>query len=726
MPWYYGFRIYLSANLLHFFLIIPFSFFIFAQKIPEIAEKKGFLTSDSTGIRGALPIVHDPLDITSEEEIDSLVNTYAAMAEAAADSARVRRGSGITVETEGEKHHIFDKDGILNQFFSWMFYLTLVSYVLGLLYNMPFKRLFIKIRRGREIPEKLQAFCKKHLLHSHLVNAFIVIMPSLLVITYYLIFVMLKEQAGTNLELEAFREFFYLTLIATFLEFLFVFYWQKHRVRQYYIVQVYAPEELRGRLDRKGKGRIRSRLVMASAMTTLLPLLVVLSYLIQSLTKVKDLGIKEMSGESWSILMGPWGTMIGKMTDQGTFAIENIKWMSYVNATDTLSMFVGISTGIMVSVIYLLFFIRWTNKDITQPVKELLMNMRETRGGESDSYTLVRTSDEIGELAEGYNEMIKKIHEHVEQISRLNRDLEEKVEERTREVVMQKEEIEAQKEEIEAQLDMATRQRDTISRQKDQILDSIRYAERIQSAILPPGDFLSENTADHFVLYMPRDIVSGDFYWTSMVNGKLLLAAADCTGHGVPGAFLSVLGISSMNEIVNTQGEVHPHQVLEQLRTFVIRSMHQSGIRGEAQDGIEIALCMIDLKTRLLEFAGANRHLYLVRRGKKGSTGNSHELIQVRGDRIPIGIYEQEPGPFTNHQVQLMKGDAIYLFSDGYVDQLGGPRRKTFRAVHFRELLLQNQGLAMEAQKKLLLEKHLAWRGNNEQIDDILVMGIRI
>jgi serine phosphatase RsbU (regulator of sigma subunit) len=291
------------------------------------------------------------------------------------------------------------------------------------------------------------------------------------------------------------------------------------------------------------------------------------------------------------------------------------------------------------------------------------------------------------------------------------------VEERTREVVEQKEEIEAQKEEIEAQLDLATLQRDTISKQKDLILDSIHYAERIQSAILPPLHLLEKKLSDHFVLFKPRDIVSGDYYWAREKDGKLLLAVADCTGHGVPGGFLSMLGISSMNEIVNRSKSLDPGKILEELRDVVIASMHQTGSKGEAQDGIEIALCIIDLKLKVMEYAGANRPLYLIRDGA---------VQHYRPDRMPIGIYEQDPLNFTNHIIELKKGDSIYLFSDGYVDQLGGPRRKTFRVVNFRKLLLDIQDQPMERQKAILMEKMARWQGKVEQIDDILVMGCRI
>ena len=539
-----------------------------------------------------------------------------------------------------------------------------------------------------------------------------------------MVFILLKNDYQGDIEKDLFIRFLYVTLAASLLEFLFAYYWQKHRVHLKYIDHLYSEEELRVRVFRKKKGRIRNRYLIASVITTFLPLLIVVVYLVLSITSVKELGHESLSLEQREILIGPYGTVfdLGKESVD----VERLDWLFYVNAGDSLLMIIGICNGILVSFIYLLLFTRWTNQDITRPVKELLTNMRNTRGGETEKYTIVRTNDEIGELAEGYNEMTTKIHEHVERISKMNRDLEKTVDERTQEVVMQKEEIEAQKEEIEAQLDMATLQRDTISRQKEQILDSIRYAERIQSAILPPAQYLAESLADHFILFKPRDIVSGDYYWTTFKDGKLLIAVADCTGHGVPGAFLSVLGISSMNEIVNRKGPIHANQILEHLRDFVIHTLHQTGTRGEDQDGIEIALCVIDPGKKTLEFAGANRPLYLVRGAPGNRDDPSPEFIHIKGDRMPIGIYEQESAPFTNHKVSLKKNDTIYLFSDGYVDQLGGPRRKTFRSVHFREYLTRIQAHTMEEQKNLLLEKHESWRGEEEQIDDILVIGIRI
>ena len=732
IPSYYGFRVYLTSNLLYSFLIIPFLLFLGAKSIPELAKNKGWLDGNGSFLVDSLATQVDSIDFTDSETIDSLVNQAIVMGEEFVDSIAEEKkhpriivsGPGRDADKEDEDRILLAAKGPFAKFFRLLFLFTLAGYIAGLIYNNPFKRYFKKIRRKQEIPDKLKKYCRNQLLKTPVINALIITLPSVLVLLYALFFILMKTQLEAEIEEDMFREFFYLAVLATLLEFLFVFYWQKHRVHIRYIEHFYSKKELRAKVFKRKGGRIRDRLLIASGMTTTLPLLIVLVYLIQSLTRVKSLNLLELSGESRDILIGPWGTMLNQGAD--TFSLEKFNWLIYVNAIDSLSMIIGISTGIMVSLLYLVLFIRWTNRDITHPVKELLTNIRNTRTGETEHYTIVRTNDEIGELAECYNDMTREIHEHVQHISRMNRDLEKTVVERTQEVVMQKEEIEAQKEEIEAQLDLATQQRDTIAWQNEQILDSIRYAERIQSAILPPEQHLAAYLREHFILFKPRDIVSGDFYWSSLKNGKLLIAAADCTGHGVPGAFLSMLGISSMNEIVNRKENLNAREILENLRSIIIQSLHQEGIRGEARDGIEIAMCIIDPVKLSLEFAGANRPLYLVRPKDGKPADASPEVIRYPGDRMPIGIYEQENTPFTNHVIKLKKNDSIYLFSDGYVDQLGGPDRKTYRVIRFRELLKGIQDKSMEEQKQLLLEEHESWKGKVEQIDDILVVGIRL
>jgi len=724
IPKFYGLRVYLTSILLYFFLVLPFIGFIIFQNVPNFIENRSGGMEQVAATADSLIAAIDSVQVFTEEELDNLVNLAI---QGDADALLEPEGDTVQVETEDEEadgFKMFSDKGPFSRYFTLLFILLAVSLLAGSVYNRPFKRYFKKRRRKKEISQKLHAVCKKRLFKIPLVNSLIITMPNIVVIVYSLIFLVSKVSFDEEVERNMFIQLHYLTIVATLLEFLFVYYWVKHRVHIRYIDHIYSEIDLRKQIFRRKGGKIRNRFLVASGMTTFLPLVVVMVYMVLSITSVKELKLDEYSDDHREILFGPWSDIIGigkdlKANNDNGIEVDPgaSEKFFYVNAIDSIVMLVGIGNGILVSFIYLLLFIRWTSRDISWPLKELLINIRNTRGGNKEQYSIVRTNDELGELAEGYNEMTKQIHAHVENISKMNRELEDKVKERTKEVVMQKEEIEAQKEEIEAQLDLATLQRDTISSQKEQILDSIRYAERIQAAILPPIDHLSDHLSDHFILFKPRDIVSGDFYWTKKQGDKLLVAVADCTGHGVPGAFLSMLGISSMNEIINHNEELRASEILEKLRNFMITSLHQTGSKGETQDGIEIALCIIDRKAGTLEFSGANRPVYLVR-------GNS--VQNLKPDRMPIGIYDHQVRPFTNQKVKFKKNDALYLFSDGYVDQLGGPRRKTFRSRRFRELLTEVQNEAMENQKRHLNDALTKWQGEVEQIDDILVIGIKL
>ncbi len=571
IPRFYGLRIYLSSIMLYFFLVFPFIGFIIFQNIPRFIENRGGVKQIAASVDSAGTSLDTLVELKMEEidtmmnlaiqgEIDSLVAKANELEGSHDDTIPGDSEAAILIGPHPEEKdglRMFAEKGPFSRYFSLLFLLLGVSLIVGLIYNLPFKRFFRLLRRRKEIPPKLRAVCKKRLFGVPLINSLIVTMPNIVVIIYSLVFLVSDVRFDEEVERSMFIQLHYLTIVATLLEFLFVYYWQKHRVHIRYIDHLYSEIELRKQVFRRKRGKIRQRFIVASGMTTFLPLVVVMVYLVLSFTSVKKLALDEYSEDHKEVLFGPWSEIIGignKLVSQEGRDAEkkdgNEKFF-YVNAIDSIVMLVGIGNGILVSFIYLLLFIRWTSRDISWPLKELLAHIRNTRAGDTEQYSIVRTNDELGELAEGYNEMTQKIHDYVESISAMNRDLEEKVKERTREVVEQKEEIETQKEEIEAQLDLATLQRDTISKQKDLILDSIHYAERIQSAILPPVQLLKEHLSDHFILFKPRDIVSGDYYWAREKDQKLLIAAADCTGHGVPGGFLSMLGISSMNEIVN-------------------------------------------------------------------------------------------------------------------------------------------------------------------------------
>ena len=290
------------------------------------------------------------------------------------------------------------------------------------------------------------------------------------------------------------------------------------------------------------------------------------------------------------------------------------------------------------------------------------------------------------------------------------RILEDKVLERTAE-------IEKQKEEIEEQRDIATSQRDQIIDQKKAITDSIHYASRIQKAVLPPEKLIEAFLPEHFILNMPRDIVSGDFYWFNLKNNRLIITAADCTGHGVPGAFMSMLGVAFLNEIVNKEQKLTAGNLLDQLRKHIIKSLHQTGKENEAKDGMDMALVIIDLETMQIQLAGAYNPLVLIR---------NNEIIEFKADRMPIGIYFKGDKPFKNHTSDIQKDDVMYMFSDGYVDQFGGKAGRKFMLRNFKTLLLEKHKLPLVAQKELLHTKINEWMKGYEQIDDILVVGLKI
>jgi serine phosphatase RsbU (regulator of sigma subunit) len=270
--------------------------------------------------------------------------------------------------------------------------------------------------------------------------------------------------------------------------------------------------------------------------------------------------------------------------------------------------------------------------------------------------------------------------------------------------------------EIEKQRDIAAAQRDQIGQQKKEITDSIYYASRIQAAILPPDDFMEKILPEHFIFYKPRDIVSGDFYWSYQKNGKIYISAVDCTGHGVPGAFMSMLGVSFLNEIVNKPGINNAADILNELRRYVIMYLHQEEKEGKSKDGMDMAMMIIDTANNRLDFAGAYNPLYHIR---------DDELHEVKADRMPISIYPVDE-PFKNHTIEAKPGDCFYIFSDGFVDQFGGEKISKFKPKNLKKLLLEHHKEPMKTQSKMLDAAFYKWKGTLEQVDDIIIIGVRL
>lgn len=259
-------------------------------------------------------------------------------------------------------------------------------------------------------------------------------------------------------------------------------------------------------------------------------------------------------------------------------------------------------------------------------------------------------------------------------------------------------------------------QKEIIEEKNQSITDSIEYASRIQSAVLPPIGIISEWGYENFILFRPKDIVSGDFYWGLARGAWVCFAAADCTGHGVPGAFMSMLGTAYLNDIVNSRRFETAADILNMLREEVIQSLKQRGVEGEAQDGMDISLCLINRDTGRLHFSGANNPLYFIRKG---------DFRKIEADKMPIGIHRMLDQPFSNHTIDIEPGDVIYLFSDGYADQFGGDDGKKFKYKAFREMLHEIHDRPMDEQQAMIEERFNNWKGINEQVDDVLVIGVR-
>ncbi len=276
--------------------------------------------------------------------------------------------------------------------------------------------------------------------------------------------------------------------------------------------------------------------------------------------------------------------------------------------------------------------------------------------------------------------------------------------------------IEQQRDEIRQQRDMAVEQRDEIMTQKQEITDSIHYAQRIQNALFPSKKSLDVIYKDSFVFDLPRDIVSGDFFWTYRFENISMLAVADCTGHGVPGAFMSLIGLNFLNEIVVSEKCVQPNEVLNQLREKIIDALQQSDRVGDNKDGMDVALVQIDHDRNLLTYSGANNAAFILR---------NNELIELEPDKMPISIFRDINMPFSKKEIEIQPGDGLYMFSDGYIDQFGGKKGKKYKSNNFRKLILSLQQKNMNEQLEILRNKFYKWKGSLDQVDDVLVIGIK-
>lgn len=405
---------------------------------------------------------------------------------------------------------------------------------------------------------------------------------------------------------------------------------------------------------------------------------------------------------------------------------------SMIRSFDSLKFFVlymGVAM-ILVGIFLAIFIVR----SIVKPVQRLRGILIALGNGVFPKQWIKQTNDEIGEMTKALFGLVDGLKRTTDfshavaagrfdtryeplseedvlghallkmrdELGERERVLEEKVVERTEEVVRQKEEVEKQSKKV-------------VELYKN-VTDSIRYAKRLQDSILPPEQVMKKILPKSFVLFKPKDIVSGDFYWFEEVDGLSMFAAVDCTGHGVPGAFMSLVGHNGLNQAVKEHGLRRPAEILDDLNNIAQNSLNKGQDDISVRDGMDIALCVLDEKKNELYYAGANCPLYIVRNGA---------LHQLKANKQPIGGFDTGRKPYTEHTISLEAGDVIYIFSDGYADQFGGPNEKKFLYRRFRETITSIHNKDMDEQKEALLETLMTWKGANEQVDDILVIGAR-
>lgn len=282
----------------------------------------------------------------------------------------------------------------------------------------------------------------------------------------------------------------------------------------------------------------------------------------------------------------------------------------------------------------------------------------------------------------------------------------------------QKQIIEVKEREAQRQNEIITAQKLLVEEKQHEITSSINYAKRIQSGFLSSEKYISRHLNEYFILYNPRDIVSGDFYWIMQNEHGLYICTADCTGHGIPGAFMSLIGMGILNEISHSKTHIEQtDDFLNELRRIIILALNPEGAEFEGKDGMDMVLCRFNFETMELEYSAANNSFYIVR---------NKELLEFKPDKIPVGKYLDQEIPFTRHQIPLQKGDCVYTFSDGYMDQFGGPNGKKFMSKRLKELLISIAHLPMNEQKEKINNSFQEWKGNLDQVDDVTVIGIRI
>ena len=353
--------------------------------------------------------------------------------------------------------------------------------------------------------------------------------------------------------------------------------------------------------------------------------------------------------------------------------------------------------------------------------------------GLSAVYLLIRWR--TAKLKERQKELERIVKERTAKLSEANEELNQRAEE----LKQLNNNLNLQNEEIKSQRDEIQKQKQIVEEIHSQLSQSIDYATRLQQSILPEDDILKKYLTDYFILFRPKDKVSGDFYWWTHIENHTIITVADCTGHGVPGAFMSMLGASFLREIIEKEYITHTGVILRKLRKEIIKALKQKGEDGEQKDGMDMSIISINHETNTVQYSGAYNPIYIIKDEKLNLNDDKIKLYdnselkvqssklfyEIKPDKMPIAIYERMHN-FTTHEFELKKGDCIYLFSDGYADQFGGPKGRKFKYKPFKRLLLANADKSMTEQKEILEHSIIEWQGSLQQIDDITVLGIKL
>jgi len=690
IPGYSFFRILIVSMVLYFLLITPTTTYMVVKNFPMYFGKS----------HGSM-VVKDTTIINIRT--DSLTKTFALGT----------INNDIKIEGNGNKSVSmnFDrvKDGV-SALISYLIGFILMIVIIGI--NIPFKFFLKRRRKNLEISPKLAAYCRKYLFRMPYFNSGALLFVLLLrnmnnVFNNSTSLSKTEHDLGINMMI--------ISIISSLLVALFTFFWQQHSIHFRNLEYFFDKNDLYKRQKKLSFLKMRGKFILVQGITTLLPVSIIVFYIFMSMSKPADFGITKVSEEQAKIFFGGYSSIMHDVfNDEAT--LNDIASGYYINTVDMFFSSIGIIAGVIVTLIYVIFFVRWITFQITSPVKNLLKKMEEATATKEYSFSLVRSNDEMGQLTEGYNVMAKKIMSYIREVEAINLGLEAKVKERTVEIEAQRDEIEAQRDEIEAQRDIVTKQKDKLEEIHKAVTDSINYAKRIQQAKLPKKVEIYLSLPNSFILFKPKDIVSGDFYFFRKKNQNVFIAAVDCTGHGVPGAFMSMIGSERLNDAVSQSSETS--EVLKILNKGIKTSLQQSDSKESTRDGLDIAICSVDLENKIVKYAGANRPIWIIRKG--------HTTVEeIKATKTAIGGLTDDNQYFDTHEIKLNKDDTFYIFSDGYADTFN-TKNKKLTTKNFKQILLDIQNKTLQEQEKYLDEFIENWKLGTELVDDILVIGVRL